>query len=86
MAIILFVSVFRLVRNTRYQNRKEEDAGQKTDTGTTQSYYQKKENAIITCDYCGSKVDTGKHAVCDHCGGPYWDDEEWKNIRNNKEA
>lgn len=39
---------------------------------------------LIEPAYIETKVDTGKHAVCDHCGGPYWDDEEWKNIRNRK--
>ena len=38
-------------------------------------------NTVITCDYCGSKFDTAEHSTCPHCGGTYYDDEEWKNIR-----
>lgn len=43
-------------------------------------------NTIITCEYCGSKVDTERHAVCNHCGGAYWDNEEWKNIQRKRGA
>lgn len=32
---------------------------------------------VITCDYCGSKIDTSKHNVCPQCGGPYDKDKEW---------
>lgn len=32
---------------------------------------------VITCDYCGAKIDTRKHKVCPQCGGPYDKDEEW---------
>jgi len=84
VAIILFVSVFRLVKSIMNQNQKKEENGQNADTETTHSYHQEKESTIITCEYCGSKVDTSKHTVCDHCGGPYWDNEEWKNIRYKK--
>lgn len=83
-AIILFVSVFRFVRNIRNQERKDENAGQKAEPGYTETHHWQTKDTIITCDYCGSKVDTSKHATCPHCGGPYWDDAEWKNIRNRK--
>ncbi len=26
---------------------------------------------VITCDYCGCKVDTREYKVCPHCGGAY---------------
>ena len=84
VAIFLFISVFRLVRSILNQNQKDEDAGQKKEQEYTETRYHKTESTIITCDYCGSKVDTSKYAVCNHCGGPYWNDEEWKNIRNGK--
>jgi len=84
VAIILFVSVFRLVKSIMNQNQKKEENGQNADTETTHSYHQEKESTIITCEYCGSKVDTSKHAVCDHCGGPYWDDDEWKMFLNRR--
>lgn len=31
---------------------------------------------IISCDYCGSKIDTRKHRVCPGCGASYYRDEE----------
>ena len=84
IAIILFVSVFRFVRSIMNQDRKGEDAGRKAEPDYTETHYQKTEDDIITCDYCGSRFDTSKHATCPHCGGPYWDDAEWKDIRNRK--
>ena len=35
------------------------------------------EDPEISCDYCGSKIDTSKYKVCPHCGAPYDNDEEW---------
>lgn len=32
---------------------------------------------VITCDYCGCKVDTREYKVCPHCGGAYNLDSEW---------
>jgi ribosomal protein L37E len=92
VAIFLFISVFRLVRNILNQNQnqnqdqdqKEEDAGQTVDAEAEPSQHREKADTIITCDYCGSKVDTSKYAVCNHCGGPYGDDDEWKKTRNRK--
>ena len=84
VAIILFVSVFRLVRSILNQDREDKTVGQKAKQEDTKAHNQKSVDTIITCDYCGSKLDTSKHAVCNHCGGPYWNDEEWKNIRNRK--
>ncbi len=33
---------------------------------------------VITCDYCGEKIDTARHDVCPVCGSPYDLDKEWK--------
>ena len=78
--IILIVVVVSMVRSLRKHNQKAE--AENNEHRTEEPKYSgdiRSENTIITCDYCGSKVDTSKHAVCNHCGGPYWDDEEWKN-------
>ena len=53
-------------RNT--ENEKADDAG------------TKKNGTVITCEYCGSRVDTSIHNTCPHCGGPYYDNEQWKEI------
>lgn len=42
------------------------------------------ESTVIICEYCGCRVDTSKHACCDHCGGSYGDNPEWKKIRNRR--
>ena len=85
--IILIVLVVSMARSQRKQNQKTDEEHWTKEQERTEQEHTRKEHAdssIITCDYCGSKVDTSKHAVCNHCGGPYWDDEEWKHIRNRK--
>lgn len=37
----------------------------------------KRTDPVITCDYCGTKIDTSIHATCPNCGGTYEKDEEW---------
>ncbi|MBP5265791.1 MAG: hypothetical protein J6Z06_03095 [Lachnospiraceae bacterium] len=32
---------------------------------------------MITCDYCGAKIDTRKHKVCPQCGAAFDQDLEW---------
>ena len=47
-------------------------------------FSENKTSTIITCDYCGSSFDTDKHPICPHCGGSYWDNEEWIRIRKKR--
>ena len=35
------------------------------------------EDPVITCDYCGCKIDTKVDSVCPHCGASYAGDKEW---------
>ena len=44
----------------------------------------KASDTIITCEYCGSQIDTSQHSTCPHCGGPYWDNEQWKEVWKRK--
>ncbi len=37
----------------------------------------KYENPMITCDYCGARIDTSKDRTCPSCGGEYSHDKEW---------
>ena len=46
----------------------------------------KYKDPIISCDYCGSKVDTSKFKTCPHCGGAYDQDVEWLNRFNVKDS
>jgi len=39
---------------------------------------------ILTCDYCGSSIDTGKYSRCPNCGASYELDEEWINRYENE--
>lgn len=90
---VIFVIIFivNVLRRIQAQNKAREGSsgqdetagnacGEEEKTGQESSYV----GTIITCDYCGSRVDTAKHTVCDHCGGPYGDDEEWKEIQRRR--
>ncbi len=57
-------------------SEKEQKKQEFTGTGDT--------SCIITCDYCGCRVDTSKYNTCPHCGGPYWDNEQWKEVWRRK--
>ena len=69
---------------TQTENRTSKAQG-KTDgeepgqSKTSRSGKKKQEGTtIITCDYCGCRVDTSQYNTCPHCGGPYWDNEQWR--------
>ena len=38
----------------------------------------KHDDAVISCDYCGAKIDTNLLKKCPQCGALYDDDREWK--------
>ena len=80
--VILVIIVASMARNQRKRYEKAAEEHREEEKDYTEKHDSN--STIITCDYCGSKVDTSKHAVCDHCGGPYWDDDEWKTIRNRR--
>jgi len=39
----------------------------------------RQKDKILTCDYCGAKIDTTVHTVCPQCGAAYGKDKEWLN-------
>ncbi len=41
---------------------------------------------VITCDYCGYKIDTRKDSTCPNCGGAYDNDPEWKSRYDVKKS
>lgn len=102
IAIVVFVIVRRMRRKMEEEARRDQEESRTEDTyqETYERSYQEtwkaedayrqngtgKKDSIIICEYCGSKVDTQEHAVCPHCGGPYWDNKEWTEIRRNRNA
>lgn len=87
--IIFFMNVARKIRAEKedreeFSRRRNETAGNASDAEERTTQESSYVGTIITCDYCGSRVDTEKHTCCDHCGGPYGDDEEWKEIQRRR--
>ena len=65
----------------------KEGSGRKTANSTSsgrKATGRKMSDTMIICEYCGSQVDTAKHNTCPHCGGPYWDNVQWKAIWKRK--
>ena len=87
--ILIIVLVVRAVKKSQYgQNTEQNNTEERTEEfraeesrteepRTGESYYT---GTVITCDYCGSSVDTSKYYCCNHCGAPYGEDIEWKEI------
>ena len=87
LPVIIFIIVLmaRFIRKSMENNSRDgnDSSAQTKESNTYGTHYT---GTTITCDYCGSKVDTSMHAVCDHCGGPYFDDEEWIHNHNRKDV
>lgn len=41
---------------------------------------------FITCDYCGTVIDTRIHRKCPNCGASYGEDKQWENRHNADQA
>ena len=69
-AIILTIQYIRVNAKTvsREQFRKET---------ARQASRIKLRSPVISCDYCGYKIDTKKYRNCPNCGASYSRDEEW---------
>lgn len=68
-----------------YQDKNTEQGEYRNFANTRTDHTDRKaSDTIITCDYCGSQIDTSQHTTCPHCGGPYWDNVQWKEIWKKK--
>ena len=78
LIISLFIEIFRYikVRANAFSAAEVKKAAQEQVQKIT---YR---DPVISCDYCGSKVDTTKFKKCPQCGAPYDNDEEWKSRHN----
>ena len=87
--VILIISLVRNRRKEEQERMKEHGEARREEyrteqTQSTADTHRERVTSIITCDYCGSLVDTDKYSCCNHCGGPFYDDEEWKKIRESR--
>ena len=73
LIIFLFVEIFRYikVKANAFSRTEVKRAAQE------QVQKIRYKDPVISCDYCGSKIDTRKHRVCPGCGASYYRDEEW---------
>ncbi len=76
-ALCIFFVGYRLYKKSTEDNN--------VDNTTTYKRTKKKEYKppVITCDYCGSKVDTAIYDRCPNCGATYDLDSEWINRFEN---
>ena len=74
-ALCIFFAFYKLSRKA-----KENNIDNKTNTATFNRIKKKEyKPPVITCDYCGSKVDTAIYDRCPNCGASYDLDSEWIN-------
>ena len=78
LIIFLFVEIFRYikVKANAFSRTEVKRAAQE------QVQKIRYKDPVISCDYCGGKVDTTKFRACPQCGAPYDNDEEWKDRHN----
>lgn len=71
--IYLIVLLFRYksVKANAFSRKEMEEAAHRQ--ANKLSY----KDPMITCDYCGAKIDTHKHKVCPQCGAAFDQDLEW---------
>lgn len=78
LIVFLFVEIFRYikVKANAFSRKEVKRAAQEQAQRIT---YR---DPIISCDYCGGKIDTTKFTACPQCGAPFDNDEEWKARHN----
>ncbi len=73
LLIYLFAEIFHYQKVKANAFSKKEMAQAADAQASKLSYI----DPVISCDYCGCKIDTRKHKVCPHCGAAFDKDEEW---------
>lgn len=78
LIVFLFVEIFRYikVKANAFSRKEVKRAAQEQVQRIT---YR---DPVISCDYCGGKIDTTKFTACPQCGAPFDNDEEWKARHN----
>lgn len=78
LIVFLFVEIFRYikVKANAFSRNEVKRAAQE------QAQKIRYRDPVISCDYCGGKIDTTKYTACPQCGAPFDNDEEWKNRHN----
>ncbi|MCR5556898.1 MAG: hypothetical protein K6F75_04980 [Butyrivibrio sp.] len=78
LLVFLFVEIFRYikVKANAFSRAEVKKAAEEQVRKIT---YR---DPVISCDYCGGKIDTTKFKACPQCGAPFDNDEEWKSRHN----
>ena len=77
--ILIALILYLIVEIFRYQKVKANAFSKRKLPGRQMSMPEKLSYAdpVISCDYCGSKIDTKKHKTCPQCGATFNRDPEW---------
>lgn len=86
--IFAFVFILLIIQLFQYQKIKANAFSKKEVEKAAKEQAQKikYKDPIISCDYCGCKINTDTDKVCPHCGAPYDKDKEWTNRFNINES
>lgn len=72
IGIVIQAVKYKKVRNKIFSHKEVEKAARE------QVKKMKITNPVITCEYCGSQIDTSREKVCSHCGAPYDVSADWR--------
>ena len=77
--ILIALILYLIVEIFRYQKVKANAFSKKEVARAADEHARKLSYAdpVISCDYCGSKIDTKKHKTCPQCGATFNRDPEW---------
>jgi hypothetical protein len=80
LVLVFFVLLISLIGEVFHYFRVKANAFTKAEVRRSANEQAQKltyEDPIISCDYCGAKIDTRYHKTCPQCGGAFDKDIEW---------
>ena len=81
IVVCTFGAVYNIVQYVKVKNQLlgEKEVRAAAENEVAKIKYR---DPMISCDYCGAKIDTRRNKVCPNCGGSYSKDSEWLERHN----
>ena len=78
--LILFLLIIYLIAEIFHYQKVKANAFSKKEVTRAANEHASKlsyDDPVISCDYCGAKINTKKQKICPQCGAPFDRDREW---------
>ena len=76
--IIVWIAVIFLIAGAVGYSASKRTKAQQGTTHRGTGERQRLREPVITCDYCGARIDTAKETTCPRCGATFALDDEWR--------